>query len=158
LNNNLDIRIALQQINAAESYLKQGKAGYFPPIGAQAEGMHQKLSKNTTSGAMQSSMDQFELSAGLSWEADIWGKIRSGKRAAEAGYLQSVAAHQAVKSRLVSAIASTYYQLVTLDKQIEVTQGTLRTRRNSLETTVALKDAGRVTEVAVKQTEAQVHN
>src|SRR5690625_7623125 len=55
LNNNLDIRIALQQINAAESYLKQGKAGYFPTIGAQAEGMHQKFSKNTTTGAMQSS-------------------------------------------------------------------------------------------------------
>lgn len=158
LNNNLDIRIALQQINAAESYLKQGKAGYFPTIGAKAEGMHQKFSKNTTTGAMQSSMDQFELSAGLSWEADIWGKIRSGERAAKAGYLQSIAAHQAVKSRLVSAIASTYYQLVTLDKQIEVTEITLETRRNSLETTIALKDAGRVTEVAVKQTEAQVYN
>src|SRR5690625_4319438 len=80
LNNNLDIRIALQQINAAESYIKQVNSGYFPTIGAQAEGMHQKFSKNTTTGAMQSSMDQFELSAGLSWEADIWGKIRSGKR------------------------------------------------------------------------------
>ncbi|HLS10709.1 MAG TPA: TolC family protein [Flavobacteriaceae bacterium] len=158
LNNNLDIRIALQQINAAESYLKQGKAGYFPTIGAQAEGMHQKFSKNTTTGAMQSSMDQFELSAGLSWEADIWGKIRSGKRAAEAGYLQSVAAHQAVKSKLVSAIASTYYQLITLDEQIAATERTLETRRNSLETTKALKDAGRITEVAVKQTEAQVYN
>lgn len=158
LNNNLDIRIALQQINAAEAYLKQGKAGYFPTIGAQAEGMHQKFSKNTPNGAMQSSMDQFELSAGLSWEIDVWGKIRSGERAAKAGHLQSIAAHQAVKSRLVSAIASTYYQLVTLDKQIEVTETTLATRRNSLETTQALKDAGRVTEVAVKQTEAQVHN
>src|SRR5690625_8027561 len=62
LNNNLDIRIALQQINAAEAYLKQGKAGYFPTIGAQAEGMHQKFSKNTTTGAMQSSTDQSELS------------------------------------------------------------------------------------------------
>lgn len=158
LNNNLDIRIALQQINAAESYLKQGKAGYFPTLGANAEGMHQQFSKNTPNGAMQSSMDQFELSAGLSWEADIWGKIRSGKRASEAGYLQSLAAHQAVKSKLVSAIASTYYQLLTLDKQIEVTEKTLKTRRNSLETTQALKDAGRVTQVAVKQTEAQVYN
>ncbi len=158
LENNLDIRIALQQINAAESYLKQGKAGYFPTLGAQAEGMNQQLSENTPNGALRSSMNQFELSAGLSWEADIWGKIRSGKRAAEASYLQSVAAHQAVKSKLVSAIASTYYQLLTLDKQIEVTEQTLETRRKSLRTTKALKNAGRVTEVAVKQTEAQVYN
>lgn len=158
LENNLDIRIALQQINAAESYLKQGKAGYLPTLVAQGQAMNQQFSKNTPNGAMQSSMDQFELSAGLSWEADIWGKIRSRKRGAEADYLGSVAAHQAVKSRLVSAIASTYYQLITLDKQIEVTEQTIETRRKSLRTTQALKDAGRVTEVAVKQVEAQVYN
>src|SRR5690625_7618331 len=97
LNNNLDIRIALQQINAAESYLTQGKAGYFTTIGAQAEGMHQKFSKNTTTGAMQSSTNQLELSAGLSWGADTRGTIRSGKRAAEAGHPQRIAAPRAVK-------------------------------------------------------------
>lgn len=158
LENNLDIRIALQQIDAAEAYFKQGKAGYFPTLGLQAQATNQQLSKNTPNGAMQSSMNQFELSAGLSWEADIWGKIRSGKRAAEAGYLQTLAAHQAVKSKLVSAIASTYFQLLTLDKQIEVTEQTIETRRKSLRTTQALKNAGRVTEVAVKQIEAQVYN
>lgn len=158
LESNLDIRMALQQIHMAESYLKQGNAGYFPTLGAQAEAMNQQLSKNTPNGAMQSSMNQFELSGGLSWEADIWGKIRSVKRGAEADYLGTVAAHQAVKSRLISAIASTYYQLITLDEQIEVTEKTIETRRRSFETTQALKNAGRVTEVAVKQTEAQIYN
>lgn len=158
LENNIDIRVALQQINMAESYFRQGKAGYLPTLGAQAQAMNQQLSKNTPNGAMQSSMNQFELSGSLSWEADIWGKIRSVKRGAEADYLGTLAAHQAVKSRLISAIASTYYQLVTLDKQIEVTEKTIDTRQKSLRTTKILKDAGRVTEVAVKQIEAQVYN
>jgi len=158
LENNIDIRVALQQINMAESYFRQGKAGYLPTLGAQAQAMNQQLSKNTPNGAMQSSMNQFELSGSLSWEADIWGKIRSVKRGAEADYLGTLAAHQAVKSRLISAIASTYYQLVTLDKQIEVTEKTIDTRQKSLRTTKVLKDAGRVTEVAVKQIEAQVYN
>ena len=97
------------------------------------------------------------MSGSLSWEADIWGKIRSNKRAFSASYLQSVSAHQAVKTNLIASIAATYYQLLALDKQLEVAHQTLEARKNSLETTVALKDAGQVTEVAVKQTEAQVH-
>lgn len=105
-----------------------------------------------------SSVDQYELSGNLSWEADIWGKIRSQKRAFEASYLQSVAAHQAVKTRLVADIASTYYQLLSLDEQIQITEETIETRENSLETTRALKEAGNLTEVGVKQTEAQLYN
>ena len=84
-------------------------------------------------------------------------KIRSNKRAAGASYLQSVAAHQAVKTQLIASIADTYYQLLALDRQKRVAEETLNARKSSLETTAALKDAGQVTEVAVKQTEAQVH-
>lgn len=158
LKNNMDIRIALKQIDVANAYLKQGKAAYFPTLNAQARATHQEFSKSSQFGGQLSSADQFEISGGLSWEADIWGKIRSNKRAAEAGYLQTVAAHQAVKSRLVANIASIYYQLLALDEQIRVTEETINTRESSLETTRALKDAGNVTEVGVKQTEAQVLN
>lgn len=157
LQNNMDIRIALQQIEIAEAYAKQGKAGYFPTLNLNASAAHQELSKNTTLPGQPSSADQFEVGGGLSWEADIWGKIRSSKRASDASYLQSVAAHQAVKSRLVANIASVYYQLLALDEQIEVTEETIKTREKGLETTIALKEAGNVTEVGVKQTEAQLY-
>ncbi|MDT0294470.1 efflux transporter outer membrane subunit [Mesonia ostreae] len=157
LQNNIDIRVALQQIIAAEAYLKQGKAGYLPSIGANASVTHQEVSSNSQFGGLNSSLDQYELSANLSWEADIWGKIRSNKRAYEAGYLQSVAAHQAVKTALVSNIASTYYQLLSLDEKKKVTEITIENREKSLETNKALKDAGNITEVGVKQTEAQLY-
>ncbi|MCT8339256.1 efflux transporter outer membrane subunit [Luteirhabdus pelagi] len=157
LENNIDIRVALQQIIAAEAYAKQGKVGYFPTVNANAQYTHQELSSNSQFGGLFSSIDQYELSANLSWEADIWGKIRSNKRATQAAYLQSVAAHQAVKSRLIADIASAYYNLLALDEQLRVTEETVENRENSLETTEALKDAGVVTEVAVKQTEAQLY-
>lgn len=156
LHNNMDIRIALQQIAIAEAYAKQGKAGYFPTLNLNATAAHQEFSKSSQFGDI-SSANQFELSGGLSWEADIWGKIRSTKRASDAAYLQSVAAHQAVKSRLVANIASTYFQLLALDEQIRVTQETIETRTKGLETTVALKDAGIGNEAGVKQTEAQLY-
>ncbi|GAA4645409.1 TolC family protein [Pontixanthobacter gangjinensis] len=157
LQNNIDIRIALQQIIAAEAYVKQGKAGYLPTLNGDATFTHQELSENSQFGSFFSSVNQYQLSAGLSWEADIWGKIRSQKRAFEASYLQSIAAHQAVKTRLIASIASTYYQLLALDEQIRITQETVKTREKSLDATQALKEAGNLTEVGVKQTEAQYY-
>jgi len=157
LQNNIDIRIAIQQISAAEAYLKQGKAGYFPTLNGNATYTRQELSENSQFGGQFSTLDQYQVSGGLSWEADIWGKIRSNKRAFQASYLQTLAAHKAVKSRLVASIASTYYQLLALDEQIHITEETIETRSNGLETTEALKEAGNVTEVGVKQTEAQLY-
>lgn len=155
---NIDIRVALQQIIAAEAYVKQGRAGYYPTLSTQAQVTHQELSKNSQFGSFfDGAINQYELAGNLSWEADIWGKIRSNKRAFKASYLQTAAAHKAVKTRLIANIAATYYQLVALDEQIEVTENTITTRENGLETTKALKDAGNVNEVAVQQTEAQLY-
>ncbi|HLW33076.1 MAG TPA: efflux transporter outer membrane subunit [Aequorivita sp.] len=156
LRKNMDIRIALQQMAIAQAYANQGKAGYFPTLNLNASAAHQEFSQSSQFGDI-SSANQFELSGGLTWEADIWGKIRSTKRASDAAYLQSVAAHQAVKSRLVANIASTYFQLLTLDEQIRVTEETIETRTEGLETTIALKDAGIGNEAGVKQTEAQLY-
>jgi NodT family efflux transporter outer membrane factor (OMF) lipoprotein len=119
---------------------------------------YQELAKNSQFGSFfDGAITQYELTGTLSWEADIWGKIRSSKRAFEASYLQSVAAHQAVKTELVANIASVYFQLLAFDEQLRMTEETIRNRERSLETTKALKDAGNVTEVGVKQTEAQLY-
>tara|TARA_R110000851_G_scaffold85338_3_gene185586 strand:- start:1096 stop:2499 length:1404 start_codon:yes stop_codon:yes gene_type:complete len=159
LQNNLDIRIALQQIAAAESYMKQGKMGYLPSLDAQASMTHQELAPNSQFGSFFSgSIEQFELTGNLSWEADIWGKIRSNQRATQASYLQSMAAHQAVKTRLISQLASNYYLLMALDQQHKITEETIENRKKSLQTIQALKEAGNVTQVAVDQTAAQLYN
>lgn len=159
LQNNLDIKIAMQTIAAAQANMKQGKAGYFPTIGLGADWTHQELSKNTQLGALASdrSVDQYQFAGNLSWEADIWGKIRSNKRAANASYLQTIAANQAVQTQLIADIASTYFQLMALDAQLKVVDSTLGNRIKSIETIKGLKDAGNVNEVGVKQTEAQLY-
>ena len=157
LQNNMDVRIAIQQMVAAQAYAKQGKAGYLPSVSVGTNWTHQELSKNTQFGAFltDTSTDQFDVTANLSWEADLWGKIRSNKRATQAAYLQSVAGHQAVKTQLISSIANTYYNLLALDAQLKVTKETIETRKTSVETIKALKDAGQVTQVAVDQNIAQ---
>lgn len=159
LQNNLDIRIAMQNIAASEAYMKQGKAGYFPSIGLGADWTHQELSRNSQFGALlqDRNTDQYQLTGNLSWEADIWGKIRSNKRATSATYLQTLAAKQAVQTELIANIAKTYFQLMSLDAQLQVVDSTLVNRSESIEVITALKDAGNVTEVGVRQTQAQLY-
>ena len=159
LQNNLDIRIAMQNIAASEAYMKQGKAGYLPSIGLGADWTHNELSRNSQFGALlqDRNTDQYQLTGNLSWEADIWGKIRSNKRATSATYLQTLAAKQVVQTQLIANIAKTYFQLLSLDAQLKLVDSTLINRSESIEVIKALKDAGNVTEVGVRQTEAQLY-
>lgn len=161
LDNNMDIRTAIQNIEAAEAYATQGKMGYYPTLNIAGNYTHSVNSLNTQMGKIigkRQRLDQFDITGNLAWEADIWGKITSQKNALHASYLQSVAAHQAVKTQLISSIAISYYQLLALDEQKKFTEETIINRTNSLNTNKALKEAGVVTEVAVKQTEAQLIN
>lgn len=159
LENNMDVRIAIQQMAAANAYAKQGKAGYFPTLSVGPNYTRQEFSENSQFGSIFSGgLDTYDVTANLSWEADIWGKIRSNKRATQAAYLQSVSGHQAVKTQLISSIANTYYNLLALDAQLEVTKETIETRKSGVETIKALKDAGQVTQVAVDQNIAQYNS
>ncbi|QWX83447.1 efflux transporter outer membrane subunit [Cellulophaga sp. HaHaR_3_176] len=159
LENNMDIRIAIQQMIAAQAYAKQGKAGYFPTLSVGTNYTRQEFSENSQFGSIFSGgLDAYDVTANLSWEADIWGKIRSNKRASQADYLQNVAGHQAVKTQLISSIANTYYNLLALDAQLEVTKETIATRESGVTTIKALKDAGQVTQVAVDQNVAQYNS
>ncbi|ALJ06834.1 hypothetical protein APS56_11625 [Pseudalgibacter alginicilyticus] len=159
LQNNMDVRIAIQQMVAAEAYAKQGKAGYLPTLSVGPNYTHQEYSENSQFGAIFSGgLDTYDITANLSWEADIWGKIRSNKRATQAAYLQSVSGHQAVKTQLISSIANTYYNLLALDAQLEVTKQTIAARESGVKTIEALKEAGQVTQVAVDQNIAQYNS
>ena len=161
LENNLDIRSALQNIASAEAYLKQSKAAYAPTFTVGPGYTFQTQSLNTQFGQIigeRRYVNQFDVTASLGWEADIWGKLRGQQKAQMATYLGTVAAHQAVKSSLVASVATAYYQLLSLDEQKKIIQNTIEVRKKNLETTQALKTAGTLTEVAVQQSEALVYN
>ena len=161
LENNLDIRIALQNIASAEAYLKQSRSAYQPTISVGPGYTFQTQSLNTQFGQIigeRRYVNQFDVTASLGWEVDIWGKLKGQQKAQMATYLGTVAAHQAVKSSLVASVATAYYQLLSLDEQKKIIQNTIEVRKKNLETTQALKTAGTLTEVAVQQSEALVYN
>lgn len=161
LENNLDIRMAVQNIAVAEAYLKQAKAAYLPTMMVSSGYTFSTSSVNTQMGQIfgeRRFTNQLDITASVGWEADIWGKITAQKKAQYASYLGTVAAHQAVKSTLVTSIATAYYQLLAFDEQKKIIEETIVIRQKNLETTKALKDAGTLTEIAVQQSQALVYN
>jgi multidrug efflux system outer membrane protein len=158
LSQNYDLRNAIQNIVQAQATLNQSKLAYLPTLQADANVTRNKQSVaglNFPPGININTLTStHKLQLGASWEIDFWGKLGSAKRAAIANLLQTDAAKRAVQTQLIADIANNYYQLLALDKQLEITEKTLQVRISGVETMKALKESAIVTGAAVVQSEA----
>ncbi len=150
--NNPNLQIAFARIQESQAYYLQSGAALLPTLSANAGVTASKFSK-TQSTLNNATQYQFGLSSG--WEADIWGKLNSSKRANLANLLQTESAARAIQTNLVASIANYYYSLLALDQQLTITQQTVNNWDSTVQTMKALKEAARVTEAAVVQSEAQ---
>lgn len=147
--NNYDLQIAVARIKQAQANLKQSRAAFFPVVQGHAGATVQKVA-NTSFG----NSEVYQLYGSASWEADIWGKLRSTKRAALASLLESDAYRRTVQTQLISDIATSYYALLGYDAQLQVTMQTVQNRIQDVETMKVLKASDIVTGAAVVQSEA----
>ncbi|GAB3355699.1 TolC family protein [Arachidicoccus ginsenosidivorans] len=154
IDNNLDLKTAYSRINQAAAYLKQSELYNYPELNANASIEYAKKIGN--SGSI-SHVHQYQLGVDASWEADIWGKLKSAKKAQMAALLQSEAYEQAVKTNLVASIARNYYTLMAYDKELSVTMQTVKTWKRTVEVMKDLKKGAKVTEAAVVQSEAGLY-
>ncbi|MBT33109.1 MAG: hypothetical protein CMO01_25905 [Thalassobius sp.] len=158
LENNLDLKYAIQNIYQAEATLQQAKLTMFPSLEGGAQVTRSKSSKaalNFPDGIdINLKTTTYEASLSSSWEIDVWGKLRSNKRAALAAFLSSEASTRAVQTQLIADIASYYYNLLALDEQLRITKQTLENRKVDQETMKALKESAVVDGAAVVQSEA----
>lgn len=152
--NNLDLQAAYTRVGQAQAYYSQSKAAFLPSLDANLNYSQSKLSEAQGFG-IRTSAEQFQAGVSTAWEADIWGKLRSSKRANLASLLQTDAAAKAVQTKLVADIANYYYTLLALDQQLIITQQTVINWDTTVQTMRALKESATVTEAAVVQSEAQ---
>lgn len=160
---NLDIQLALKNIDAAELILKRAKLGNIPQVNLQLSASSNRPSDNSVNGLSTSQflktshIEDFNTNLALSWEADIWGKIKRRKDAAYAGYLQSLEAKKAVQTYIVASTANGFYRLLMLDAQLNVAKRNLELNTNTLKMIKMQFDAGQITALGVQQAEAQLH-
>src|SRR5207253_1160189 len=102
-----------------------------------------------------SHVEDYSANIALSWEADIWGKIKNQKAAALAGYLQTEEAKKAIQTNIVAAVAQGYYNLLMLDAQLKIAQRNIALNDSTLRIIRLQYNAGQVTALAIQQAEAQ---
>ncbi len=159
--NNYDMQTALKNIEAAQLIVSQSKLGYLPEARLQAAGAINRPSDNSLNGLSlsqflgKSYVEDYTVSVGLSWEADIWGKIKNQKAKALAAYLQTSEARKAIQTNLVSSIAKGYYNLLMLDAQVAIAKKNLLLNDSTLNIINLQYNAGQVTALAVQQATAQ---
>jgi multidrug efflux system outer membrane protein len=149
INNNPDLGIAIARIKTAAANVRQSSMALLPSVNANAAAAFQRVPA-TQFGTTEA----YQLYANSSWEADIWGKLSSAKKAALASLLQSEAYRRVVQTQLVADIATNYYSLLAFDAQLKITKQTVENRKQEVETMKALKDADVVTGAAVVQSAA----
>lgn len=158
LDQNLDLKNALQNIVQAQATLQQSKAAFLPSLTLDANVTRAKQSEaglNFPPGININTLtNTFRAQLSTSWEADIWGKLSSTKRSALAAYFRTDAAKRAIQTQLIADIVNNYYNLLALDRQLEITQETLKSRIAGVETMKTLKEGAVVNGAAVVQSEA----
>ncbi|SDD37773.1 efflux transporter outer membrane subunit [Pedobacter soli] len=161
INENLDLKQAIERIKIAEATLQQSRAAFLPSLQADVNVTDNKQSQaalNFPAGInINLETQTYKAQLSTAWEADIWGKLSSAKRAAYATLLQSDAAKRAVQTQLIATIANNYYTLLALDKQLAITEETIRVRTKDVETMRELKQGAVVNGAAVVQSEANLY-
>ncbi|BAV05720.1 efflux transporter, outer membrane factor (OMF) lipoprotein, NodT family [Filimonas lacunae] len=165
LDNNLDLKVAVARIKAADANLRQSKAAFLPSLAVDADYTRSKSSsaqlKAFGSGLGTTTIptvNTYALTGTTSWEADVWGKLKSNKKAYVAALLQSEAYKRAVQTQLIADIATNYYALLAYDKQLEITQQTIDIRKKDIITVKELKTAATLTGADVVTSEANLYS
>lgn len=156
LSNSPDVRAAVARIEAAAAALRIQRADYWPALNG--SGSYTTARKGNIPPLRGAEGDEYDLFGVLSYEIDVWGRIRRLNEAARAQYLASEEAGRTVEIGLVAGVASTYFNLRALDRQLEIATATLAAREDMLELTKIKFDdgAGIVSELDVAQAQTQV--
>jgi len=158
LANNRDIKIAAANIQQAAAVLIQARSPLFPQLGYGGEGRRDRVSefRNTPlSQILSNPYDSYQAFANVSWEIDLWGRIRRLSEAAQARLLATEEAWRGVILSLVSSVASNYIQLLGLDDQLRVATETLETYAQSVKLFELRFKYGQVSQMTVEQARSQ---
>jgi NodT family efflux transporter outer membrane factor (OMF) lipoprotein len=158
---NFDMQLTIKNLEIAHQSLKQARMSLVPAVGLNVAASSTVPSKNSLNGSLTSQflgrehIEDFSANIGISWEADIWGKVRNRKRSALAAYLQTAEARKAVQTGIITIVAQSYYNLLMLDEQLKVAQRNVRLTDSTVRILQLQQEAGQVTALATQQAMAQ---
>lgn len=174
LARNPDLQIATQRIDMARANFEYSRGALVPSVNAVAAAGFDRYGRYTLNGVgnfdtnlspnikgdkrIPDVTPDYFLGLRSNWEIDLWGKLRNRKRAAYVRFLASEKGRQLITTSLIAEVARLYYGLLALDSELEIIRENEALQRRASELVVVQKAAGRVTELAVQQFNAQLLN
>ncbi len=160
LKHNADIALAAARVSEARATLRLNDANLYPNLSAQGGATRTSRSEESTFGGLGRSSSKpyndFNLSAVLSYEVDLWGKLRRASEGARASLLSEKANRDAVRLAVVSDIATGYFALMAFTKQVAITNDTIATRKDALDYQTKQYNAGAVDVLTLRRAEAEL--
>ncbi len=150
LERNTDYQSAQLRVDEAKATLKAAKLAFLPAFSIAPQG---GVSSFDNGRATQT----YSIPLNMSWEIDIFGRMRNAKKQAKALYAKSQDYQQAVRTQLIANIANTYYTIATLREQLSLSEETEQAWEETLKAARALMKVGRYDEAGVNQMEAALH-
>lgn len=161
LRNNPDLKMALERIGEAQALLRQSRLAFLPSLNFAPNVTFNRTSRAALNLPPNINIDltttTYSVGVTTNWEADIWGKLASAKRASLASLMQTEATRKALETQVISNIAGSYYTLLALDKQLAITLETIELRKKGVTTMQKLKESAIVTGAAVVQSEGNLY-
>ena len=147
LNENKDVLIAAARVESAKANIGYTKADQWPTFSFKAGVSGSGTGSEISSG--------FSVYPQFSWEIGFWGKYRRLNEAARAEFLASEYAKRTVELSLISAVASTYFYILSSYEQLDITKKTMDSRDSALLIMQDKYDGGMITRMDYNQAKIQ---
>lgn len=154
---NQDLALATARLDEARALARIADAQLVPAVDAAFQRDRTRRSDSTATrfpGALEN--NNYRAQVNVSYELDLWGKLRNSAKAAQAELLATTAAHETVRISLTASVVQSYYALISLDAQVDATRRSLTLRQNDLKLQRVRADAGIINDFSLRQLEAEV--
>ena len=159
LANNLNVKVAAANVEQAAGVLTQTRSTLFPQLGYDAIGGRARTTESGVSPEIArlipNPQTSYQALLQVSWEVDLWGRIRRLSESGRANLLATDEARRGVILSLVSQVAGNYLTLRGLDAQLVIARQTLDTYAESVRLFTLQFQYGQVSQMNVAQVQSQ---
>ena len=150
LQQNVDLLTAHLSTQQAEAQLRSARLSFLPSLS-----LAPSISANKTEGLPTSY--SYTLPVQASWQIDLFGSLLNASRSTQVQLLRAQAYQQLVRSRVIANVANSYYTLLMLDRQLQLSRSAAELAAHTLEVMKAQKEVGRAMESSVQSAQANLH-
>ncbi len=156
LNSNLDIKAATARVEQFYNLYGVTRSQLFPDISLKGSYTKGQGSQSAIPAATADSIDRFDAAGLLSWELDIWGQLRREVEGANANLRAQEEIRRGVIVSIISSLVTAYVDLAELDQRLIIARETFLSRSSALDIARMRLDSGLISELEVKQAEAEM--